>query len=91
MAELARRFDASDDPGEAADIVCEALQTDPAAGASLALTYLAGDPPLFFAQTVVDELDALLPRPSGFDVEQPFAAPVNQEAAEHVRAEFGGR
>jgi len=90
-ADLARRFDASDDPGEAADIVCEALQTDPAPGAALALRYLAGGPPLFFAQTVVDELDALLPRPSGFDVEQPFAAPVNQEAAERVRAEFNIR
>jgi len=91
VADLARRFDASDDPGEAADIVCEALQTDAAVGAALALRYLAGGPPLFFAQTVVDELDPLLPRPSGFDVEQPFAAPVNQEAAEHVRTEFGIR
>ncbi len=88
VADLARRFDASDDPGEAADIVCEALQTDPAAGASLALRYLAGDPPLFFAQTVVDELDALLSRPSEFDVEQPFAVPVNQEAAARVRTEL---
>jgi hypothetical protein len=89
--DLAARFEACDDPADQADIVCEALQTDPASGAALALRYLAGGPPLFFAQTVVDELDALLPRPSGFDVEQPFAGPVNQEAAEHVRAEFGIR
>jgi zinc/manganese transport system permease protein len=87
-ADFARRFDALDDPGRRADLVCEALQTDPAVGADLALRYLAGGPPLFFAQTVVDDLDALLPRPSGFDVEQPFAVPVNQEAAARVRAEF---
>jgi len=88
VADFARRFDASDDPGQRADLVCEALQADPAVGADLALRYLAGGPPLFFAQTVVDDLDALLPRPSGFDVEQPLAAPVNQEAAARVRAEF---
>jgi zinc/manganese transport system permease protein len=90
-ADFASRFDASDDPGQRADVVCEALRTEPRAGAALALRYLAGGPPLFFAQAVVDELDALLARPSGFDVEQPFAAPVNQEAVERVRAEVDVR
>jgi hypothetical protein len=85
------RFEACDDPADQADIVCDALKESPNAGAALALRYLAGGPPLFFAQTVVDELDALLPRPSGFDVEQPFTAPVNQEAAARVRTEFSIR
>ncbi len=91
VAELVQHFEQSDDPGERSDIVCEALRADPKAGASLALRYLSGDPPLFFAQTVVEHLDAALDEPTGFDVEQPFSAPVNQLAAQRVRAHSGLR
>ena len=84
--DFAAHFDACDDPAEQADIVYEALKESPKAGAALALRYLKQDPPLFFAQTVVDKLDAVLPEPSGFDVEQPFTAPANQAAAESVRS-----
>jgi len=89
QSDLAARFDAEEDASTRADLVCQALEADPAVGAALALRYLKDDPPLFFAQTVVDKLDAVLPEPSGFDVEQPFTAPVNQQAAARVRAEFG--
>ncbi|UCC69676.1 MAG: metal ABC transporter permease [Armatimonadota bacterium] len=85
------QFDAERDPSIRADIVCDVLRADPEIGAALALRYLASDPPLFFAQTIVDELDAILPQPSGLDVEQPFTAPVNQQAAQRVRAEFNLR
>lgn len=40
-------------------------------------------------QTVVGRLDSILPEPSGFDVEQPFTSPVNQEAAAQVTEELG--
>jgi len=83
------RFEGSDDPAEKADIVCEALRTDVLTGGKLALRYLADDPPLFFAQTVVDELDAILPSPSEYSVEQPSTAPANREAAERVRESLG--
>jgi zinc/manganese transport system permease protein len=89
QSDLAARFDAEKDPSTRADLVCEALEANPAVGAALALRYLEDDPPLFFAQAVVDALDAGLPKPSGFDVEQPFTAPANQTAAERIRAGFG--
>jgi zinc/manganese transport system permease protein len=82
------RLDAAEDPAEGCDIVCEALSAHPESGAVLALRYLEGDPPLFFAQTVADALDAALGQPTGFDVEQPFEAPANRAAAERVRSHF---
>jgi len=82
------RFQASDDPAERCDIVCEALAGRARVGVGLALRYLESEPPLFFAETVVEALDRVLPEPSGFDVEQPFDAPVNQASAERLRVEF---
>jgi len=84
--EFAARFDASDDPAERADIVCHALSAGPGDGAALALRYLASDPPLFFAQTVVDAVDAALGRPCRYDVAQPFTSAANQAAAAQIRA-----
>jgi hypothetical protein len=72
-----------------ADILVRLLHLDAAAGAPLALEFLAEDPPLFFAQSVVDELDAHLSAPSGIDVTEPFDSPGNQEAAARVRLELG--
>jgi len=89
QADFTAQFDAAEDPATRADLVCEALEVDAAVGAALALRYLQDDPPLFFAQAVVDALDAGLPKPSGFDVEQPFTAPANQTASERIRAGFG--
>jgi zinc/manganese transport system permease protein len=86
--DFAARFDACDDPADRADIVCEALKEDHRAGAALALRYLKEEPPLFFAQTVVEALDSALGHPTGFDVEQPFAAPTNQAAAQRLRADL---
>jgi len=87
-ARLAEVFGRLSEPEARADIVVRALQLDTAAGAALALRFLADEPPLFFAQSVVDELDLRLPSPSGFDVAQPFDAAVNQQAAARVRSDL---
>lgn len=84
-------FAHSDDPAERADIVCHALTEDPVKGGALALRFLESDPPLFFAQTVVEALDSTLGHPSGFDPEQPFTAPANQTAAQHVQTDLKNR
>ena len=76
-------------PADRVAIVTRALDLDPGHGAALALRFLATDPPLFFAQTAVDALDAILSHPSGLDVSEPFGHPANQQAAAGVRAEFG--
>jgi len=86
VTDLEAALAASDDPGEQADAVCQALDESLETGVELALQYLEGEPPPFFAQQVVDKLDSLLPQPTGFDVEQPFSAEVNQQAAARVRA-----
>ena len=89
--EPAARFEASDDPAERADIVCGALSAVPGDGTALALRYLAGDPPLFFAQTVVDALDAALGEPSGYDVGRSYTSPENQAAVARIQADLEPR
>jgi zinc/manganese transport system permease protein len=89
LEHLRALFEEETDVAARSDIVVRALQLDAAAGASLALRFLAENPPLFFAQTVVDELDAHLSAPSGIDVSETFDAPANQEAAARIRSELG--
>jgi zinc/manganese transport system permease protein len=86
---LSEMFGTETDVDVRADILVRLLHLDAAAGAPLALEFLAEDPPLFFAQSVVDELDAHLSAPSGIDVTEPFDSPGNQEAAARVRLELG--
>jgi zinc/manganese transport system permease protein len=89
VARVADLFDQFPEPQARADVVLRSLELDTAAGAALALRFLAEEPPLFFAETVVNQLDAHLPNPSGFDVSQPFDAPVNQEAAARITSALG--
>jgi zinc/manganese transport system permease protein len=77
------------DPEPRSEIIACAFEVDPKLGADLALQFLAGDPPLFFAQTVIDQLDARLPQSSGLDPSQPFVSPVNRKAAVVVRGRLG--
>lgn len=91
VARLADLFDQFPEPQARADLVLRSLDLDTAAGTALALRFLAEEPPLFFAETVVNQLDAHLPNPSGFDVSQPFDAPVNQEAAARIASDLGLR
>ncbi len=86
--DLLAHLDVTEDTAERCDMVCEALAVNHESGTVVALRYLEGNPPLFFAQTVVDALDAVLGQPTGFDVEQPFEASVNQAAAKRVRSHF---
>lgn len=88
---IAARFEGSDDPAERCDIVCEALASDAGSGVELAARYLQDDPPLFFAQTVVESLDVALAAPSGYDVEQPPDAPTNQTALNRAREQLAAR
>jgi zinc/manganese transport system permease protein len=78
-------------PGDEAksDLVARALDAELRTGARFALEFLSGDPPLFFRQVVVDKLEEVTGRPSGFDVAEPFAAAVNRRAAAKVALECG--
>ncbi|MFQ6096091.1 MAG: metal ABC transporter permease [Armatimonadota bacterium] len=88
---LRRLFDEQTDPSARSAIVRRALDVDPRVGAAMALDFLAHDPPLLFRDDVVGKLNEVMPGVSGFDVESPFAAEVNQKAAAKVRAEYGLR
>ena len=68
-----------------ARIVLRAIELDRKAGADLALEYLKQDPPLFFRQSVIDELIEAAGKPLPFQTDQPFTAPANQEAVRQLR------
>ena len=74
------------DPLARADVISRAIDVDVRFGAALALEFLALDPPPFFAQSVTDQLNSVLPEPCDFDVAQPFASSQNQAAAASVRS-----
>jgi zinc/manganese transport system permease protein len=85
MAELEARFAASSRPDQQCEVVEQALALEPAAAAGLALRFLEGDPPLFYRQAVVTELDRHL-GPTGLDPTRAWSAPVNREAATALRS-----
>jgi zinc/manganese transport system permease protein len=85
--ELAALFETAGDPKTRRDVVLRALEVEPRCGAQLALRYLREDPPLFFRQGVVDGLSELGDEPLEWDVMQPFAASVNEEAVARLRGE----
>lgn len=81
-------FDQFTTPEARSAIVCQALQLDAHAGAALAIEFLRTDPPFFFGQSVIDALSAAMGEPAGFDASQPFAEPVNQQAAARVAKRY---
>jgi zinc/manganese transport system permease protein len=83
-SELATLFGRATDPGTRRDVVLRALDVEPRCGAHLALRYLQEDPPLFFRQGIIDGLSDLRGEPLDWDVMQPFAASVNEEAAQRL-------
>jgi zinc/manganese transport system permease protein len=85
--ELAALFERAPDPETRRDVVLRALELEPRCGAQLALRYLQVDPPLFFRQGIVEGLGDLRGEPLDWDVMQPFAASVNEEAVERLKEE----
>jgi zinc/manganese transport system permease protein len=85
--EMAALFERAPDPETRRDVVLRALELEPRCGARLALSYLQEDPPLFFRQGIVDGLSGLGGEPLDWDVMQPFAASVNEEAVERLKEE----
>ena len=82
-------FEQATAPDARSAIVCRALELDPQTGASLAIDFLKADPPLFFRESVIEELDGVMGTPSGFDASQDFGAPANQEALARVVERYG--
>ena len=66
------------------EIVLRAIDVDLESGVFLALRFLKNDPPLFFRQEVIDKLAEVTGEELQFDAEQPFSAPINQQAAEEL-------
>ncbi|UCH35461.1 MAG: metal ABC transporter permease [Armatimonadota bacterium] len=91
LSEIEKAYEQSDDPQEKTDLVVRAIDKDERAGVALALRFLAGEPPAFFAQTVVNKLDEVAGLATGFEVTEPFAADVNQQAARRLKARYGLR
>ena len=82
-------FDQATTPDARAAIVCRALELDARAAASLAVDFLREDPPLFYRESVITELDGVMGTPSGFEASEDFGAPVNQEALAGVVERYG--
>lgn len=61
-----------EDPQEGCEAVLEAIGQDTEAGVVSALSYLEGDPPIFFRQQVVDRLNEVLEQPFDFDAMRSF-------------------
>jgi hypothetical protein len=87
--ELVALFEGAPDPTTRRDVVLRALEAEPRCGVQLALSFLHGNPPLFFRQAVVDGLGDLGGEAIGWDVMQPFEVPVNAEAAARLKEEYG--
>jgi hypothetical protein len=68
------------------EVVCRLLEMDRRIGVGLAIECLEGNPPLFFRQQVVDELDRLADGSTGYDVTKPFSDAENQAATRRWRS-----
>jgi zinc/manganese transport system permease protein len=88
IRQMVQAYEASDDPEKRVELISQALKADKREGVALGLRFLATGPPLFFAQTVVEELDVAIGEPTGFDAAQPFSAPVNQQAAARIATRY---
>ena len=68
------------DAEEHSMVACRTLEVDVRLGVRMAIEFLKGDPPLLFRLTIVDKLEEVTGREVPYDIDQPFAAPSNQEA-----------
>jgi cell division protein FtsW (lipid II flippase) len=88
MSEFERRFDQEADAAGQVIVVLQALESDGAIGASLAIRFLEASPPLFYRESVVSKLDSLMSRPTGFSITDSPNTMENQRALSRVRSEF---
>jgi len=89
IGELKRFFEIATGSEVRSAIVCRALELETAVGVRLSLDFLSDNPPLFFRQVVVDKLEDAINEATEFDIEKPFTATVNQEAASALMVKFG--
>jgi len=68
------------DAEEQSIVVCRMLEVDVRLGTLKAIELLGEDPPLLFRMTIVDKLEEVTGQKVFYDIDQPFAAPSNQEA-----------
>jgi zinc/manganese transport system permease protein len=73
------------------EAVLEALGEDPASGLDQALRFLEEDPPLFFRQTVLDELAAGMEPALDYDVMLSPSHPANRNAVARLHETFEKR
>ena len=92
-ATLSRLFAEAPDEDSRSEVTVRALllgtDAERRTGVRLALEFLSTDPPLFFRQVVLDKLDEVTGRDTGFDVAEPFTAAGNREAADGLASEYG--
>lgn len=86
--ELVELFSEAPDEGARSNVAGRALEVDLRTGVRLTLEFLRRDPPLFFRQVVVDKLEEVTGKPSGFNVEQPFSDPANRDAVAKLASEY---
>jgi len=70
-------------------IACRALEVDLRTGVRMAIDFLQDDPPLLFRLTVVDKMEETAGQDIAYDIDQPFAAPSNQEAIANLTRALG--
>ena len=87
--ELVELFSQAPDEGARSDVAVRALEVDLRTGVRLTLEFLRRDPPLFFRQVVVDKLEDMTGKPSGFDVEEPFSNAANKAAVRNLASGYG--
>ena len=82
-------FTRSDAVEERSMVVCRMLEVDVRLGARTAIEFLKDDPPLLFRLTIVDKLEEVTGQGVPYDIDQPFAAPSNQQAVASLKGVLG--
>ena len=77
------------DAEEHSMVAYRTLEVDVRSGVRMTIEFLKGDPPLLFRLTIVDKLEEVTGREVPYDIDQPFAAPSNQEAVASLKDVLG--
>jgi zinc/manganese transport system permease protein len=82
---------ADEDLWERTDAIVRALEEGGPEGAALAIAFLEGDPPRFYAEQVIEKLTRVMGKSAGFVADERMDSPANRRALEEVRAFFRDR